>query len=91
MARKQSANGKRTAGPKRRYLVCGLMYSMNFGGKVNPIGCNTLESAERAFSRRAAQREGAVVLYDRKAQRILRWNDEVEDSLLAARYWFGAP
>jgi hypothetical protein len=89
--RKRAAAGRPAPGPKRRYLVCGLEYWMNFSGKVNPIGCSSLQSAERAFARRAAETErGAIVLYDRETQRILWWTEDVKDPVQAARYWFGA-
>jgi len=80
--------GALPAKPRRRFLVLEVVHAPFYSARRWGCACGTQEAALRAFERRRQEFTGtAVVVYDRKEQKLLAWTEAVEDPVGFVDYW----
>ena len=76
----------------RRYVTKEIVETMAWSGTVWAVGCDTRESALRAFDRRLARNllegeQASVVVYDRKTRKLICWTANITNPKLVAKWY----
>ena len=77
----------------RPFVVKEIITAMSWSGTVWAVSCATRESAIRAFERRVSRNflengeVGAVMVFDRRARRLIVWTSDINNPVAAAKYW----